>query len=167
MGFFEALAAGILSLNIMRLRALGVYTPMYLSIYIYIDMCVCRLAHICTCEKVCIYLHISMCVYIYRERERDRWILLLCVCFCSRLCVNLFRCSPEVAVLLCGTASMFTGDALRFAWYGFGLCFACPSAKCFRSQSRRSATLLHLGCHGLFLVIILTGPPSVPLMTVS
>ncbi|OLQ08381.1 putative E3 ubiquitin-protein ligase HERC1 [Symbiodinium microadriaticum] len=30
----------------------------------------------------------------------------------------------SVAVLLCGTASMFTGDALRFAWYGFGLCFA-------------------------------------------
>jgi len=30
----------------------------------------------------------------------------------------------SVAVLLCGTASMFTGDALRFAWYGFGICFA-------------------------------------------
>lgn len=28
----------------------------------------------------------------------------------------------SVAVLLCGTASMFTGDALRFGWYGFGLC---------------------------------------------
>eukprot|EP00439_Symbiodinium_sp_Y106_P023939 s682_g2.t3 len=31
----------------------------------------------------------------------------------------------SVAVLLCGTASMFTGDALRFAWYGFGLSLAC------------------------------------------
>jgi len=31
----------------------------------------------------------------------------------------------SVAVLLCGTASMFTGDALRFGWYGFGLCLAC------------------------------------------
>jgi len=30
----------------------------------------------------------------------------------------------SVAVLLCGTASMFTGDALRFGWYGFGLCLA-------------------------------------------
>ncbi|CAE7471822.1 CLIP3 [Symbiodinium sp. KB8] len=30
----------------------------------------------------------------------------------------------SVAVLLCGTASMFTGDALRFAWYGFGLSLA-------------------------------------------
>mmetsp|Transcript_75775 Transcript_75775/g.181168 ORF Transcript_75775/g.181168 Transcript_75775/m.181168 type:complete len:900 (+) Transcript_75775:78-2777(+) len=30
----------------------------------------------------------------------------------------------SVAVLLCGTASMFTGDALRFAWYGFGLILA-------------------------------------------
>ncbi|CAE7454251.1 hop [Symbiodinium natans] len=30
----------------------------------------------------------------------------------------------SVSVLLCGTASMFTGDALRFAWYGFGLCLA-------------------------------------------
>lgn len=30
----------------------------------------------------------------------------------------------SVAVLLCGTASMFTGDALRFGWYGFGLCVA-------------------------------------------
>eukprot|EP00439_Symbiodinium_sp_Y106_P066531 s938_g10.t2 len=30
----------------------------------------------------------------------------------------------SVAVLLCGTASMFTGDALRYAWYGFGLCLA-------------------------------------------
>eukprot|EP00435_Cladocopium_sp_Y103_P072350 s227_g40.t1 len=31
----------------------------------------------------------------------------------------------SVAVLLCGTASMFTGDALRYGWYGFGLCLAC------------------------------------------
>ena len=30
----------------------------------------------------------------------------------------------SVAVLLCGTASMFTGDALRFGWYGFGLILA-------------------------------------------
>ncbi|CAJ1406988.1 unnamed protein product [Effrenium voratum] len=30
----------------------------------------------------------------------------------------------SVAVLLCGTASMFTGDALRFAWYGFGMILA-------------------------------------------
>ena len=31
----------------------------------------------------------------------------------------------SVAVLLCGTASMFTGDALRYAWYVFGLFLAC------------------------------------------
>jgi len=30
----------------------------------------------------------------------------------------------SVAVLLCGTASMFTGDALRYVWYAFGLCLA-------------------------------------------
>lgn len=30
----------------------------------------------------------------------------------------------SVAVLLCGTASMFTGDALRYGWYGFGLLLA-------------------------------------------
>ena len=30
----------------------------------------------------------------------------------------------SVAVLLCGTASMFTGDALRYAWYAFGLFLA-------------------------------------------
>ena len=30
----------------------------------------------------------------------------------------------SVAVLLCGTASMFTGDALRFGWYGFGIILA-------------------------------------------
>jgi len=30
----------------------------------------------------------------------------------------------SVAVLLCGTASMFTGDALRFVWYAFGLMLA-------------------------------------------
>ncbi|CAE7396171.1 hisS [Symbiodinium natans] len=29
-----------------------------------------------------------------------------------------------VSVLLCGTASMFTGDALRYAWYAFGLMLA-------------------------------------------
>ncbi|CAJ1374336.1 unnamed protein product [Effrenium voratum] len=30
----------------------------------------------------------------------------------------------SVAVLLCGTASMFTADALRFAWYAFGIMLA-------------------------------------------
>ena len=30
----------------------------------------------------------------------------------------------SVAILLCGTASMFTGDALRYAWYAFGLFLA-------------------------------------------
>mmetsp|Transcript_34913 Transcript_34913/g.75388 ORF Transcript_34913/g.75388 Transcript_34913/m.75388 type:complete len:898 (+) Transcript_34913:78-2771(+) len=30
----------------------------------------------------------------------------------------------SVSVLLCGTASMFTGDALRYAWYAFGLFLA-------------------------------------------
>ncbi|CAE7524508.1 hisS, partial [Symbiodinium natans] len=30
----------------------------------------------------------------------------------------------SVSVLLCGTASMFTGDALRYAWYAFGLMLA-------------------------------------------
>lgn len=29
-----------------------------------------------------------------------------------------------VSVLLCGTASMFTGDALRYAWYAFGMFLA-------------------------------------------
>ena len=33
----------------------------------------------------------------------------------------------SVAVLLCGTASMFTGDALRYGWYGRPALFTGPA----------------------------------------
>ena len=46
----------------------------------------------------------------------------------------------SVAVLLCGTASMFTGDALRFGWYGFGLC--CSTRRLFDGFAQAQLAIL-------------------------
>ncbi|CAE7841422.1 hop [Symbiodinium necroappetens] len=71
----------------------------------------------------------------------------------------------SVAVLLCGTASMFTGDALRYAWYAFGLCLAFimfwHNAIQIRENSEGEESLFHgdSDFRKLSIVLIITWFP--------
>ena len=120
-----------------------VHTHIYIHVYIFVHACSThthRRTHTHTYRTytcVCMYIY---CVFwctlapsqsISSHPRAQEWIA-TCPIMQLKLVVLAGARVPSyrrfmmpllsVAVLLCGTASMFTGDALRFGWYGFGLC---------------------------------------------
>ena len=118
-----------------------VHTHIYIHVYIFVHAC-------STHTQTHTHTHLPyvyMCMYIYcvfwctlapsqsisSHPRAQEWIA-TCPIMQLKLVVLAGARVPSyrrfmmpllsVAVLLCGTASMFTGDALRFGWYGFGLC---------------------------------------------